>query len=167
MKLEYTLRKNKPSSKSNTSKPKNKKDLIKWLVTKDKKSKENKNKTFLDLFQMKVMNDIIISSYLKPINSQRSESKYMKLGHNNEKVLINNLLKDRDLIHALLGFDLHEIYEVGIVMNKKKIHMKTTTDFLAAILTPAFGYTLFLVECKTRCTSSTELETRGLIQKLG
>ena len=155
LKLEYTLRKNKPSSKSSASEPKNKNDLIKWLVTKDKKSKENKNKTFLDLFQMKVMNDIIISSYLKPINSQRSESKYMKLDHNNEKVLINNLLKDRDLIHALLGFDLHEIYEVGIVMNKNKIHMKTTAVFLAAMLTSTHGYALFLVECKTRCTSST------------
>ena len=67
----------------------------------------------------------------------------MKIGHNNEKVLINNLLKDRDLIHALLGFNLHEIYEMGIIMSKNKSYMKITADFLATMLTSTHGYALF------------------------
>ena len=76
---------------------------------------------FLALFQMKIMNDIIISSYSKPLNSHKNETKHTKLGHNNEKLLVKNLLKDRHFIHNFLGFDLYEIYDVGIAMNKKKI----------------------------------------------
>ena len=91
----------------------------------------------------------------------------MKLGRNNEKALVNNLLKDKHLIHNLLGFDLYEIYDIGIVMNKKKTCMKTTADFLAAISTSIIVHVLFLVECKTICTSSTEIEMKGLVHKLG
>ena len=91
----------------------------------------------------------------------------MKLGHNNEKALVKNLLKDKNLIHNFLVFDLHEIYEVGIIINKKKTCMKTTTDFSVAMLTSTIRYMLFLVECKNRHTSSTEIETKGLVQKLG
>ena len=87
----------------------------------------------------------------------------MKLGHNNEKALVNNLLKDKHLIHNLLGFDLYEICDIGIVMNKKKTYTKTAAGFLAATLTSTIGPVLFLVECKTRCTSSTEIETKGLV----
>ena len=48
----------------------------------------------------------------------------MKLGHNNEKALVKNVLKHKNLIHNFLGFDLYEICDIGVVINEKKTHMK-------------------------------------------
>ena len=84
---------------------------------------------------MKIMHDIIILSHLKPLNSQKNETNHTKLWHINEKVLLKNQLKDRNMIHNLLDFNLHEIYDVGIVMNEKKTCIKIIADFLAEILT--------------------------------
>ena len=82
----------------------------------------------------------------KAFEFSKNESKHTKLGHNNEKALVKKLLKDRNLILNLLGFYLHGIYEVHIVMNKKKNCMKTIAYFLVAMLTSAIGNVLFLVE---------------------
>ena len=58
------------------------------------------------MFGSKLCYDIIISSYLKPVSSQNNESKYCKLGHANEKILIANLIKDHDKILVQTGLDL-------------------------------------------------------------
>ena len=52
------------------------------------------------------------------------ETKDTKIVCNNEKVLVKNILKDRNVIHNLMGFDMHKIYDVSIEMNKKKTRMK-------------------------------------------
>ena len=56
---------------------------------------------------------------MKPIFNQYKESKYAKLGHINEKILIKNILKEASNIKNLLRYKILEIYNVGLVMNKK------------------------------------------------
>ena len=51
-------------------------------------------------------------------------------------------------------------------MHKNKKHLKTTADFLATMILSLEFLFLFIIECKTRCTSKTELETRRLALKM-
>ena len=73
------------------------------------------------MFQKKKIHDVIMSSYLKPLSSQNNESNHTELGRNNEKRLIDNLLKDFQLIRNTVGIDMCNICNVGLVMHKIKI----------------------------------------------
>ena len=56
------------------------------------------------------------------------------------KILIENLLKDSCLIKELCRHYCVYIYDVGLVMNKKLKHLKTTIDFIASIKTRSIDY---------------------------
>ena len=94
------------------------------LVADDLGSSTNSVQSCVNMFQKKIIHDIIISSYLKPLSSQNNESKHTKLGHNNEKLLIDNLLKDSQLIRSTVGIDTCNIYDVGLIMHKTKKYLK-------------------------------------------
>ena len=99
---------------------KGKDDLIKTLVHHDKTSNisGDKNLRCVEMLESKMLHDIFMSSYLKPISNERAESKHTKLGHTNEKKLVKNFMKDADSLNELFGFIVFSMCEVGTVMSK-------------------------------------------------
>ena len=126
------------------------------LVADDLRSSTNSNQSCINLFQKKKVHDVIMSSYLKPLSSQNNESKHTKLGRSNEKRLIDCLLKDTPLIRTNAGIGMCNTCDVGLVMHKNKKYLKTKADFLATMIFSLQTLLLLIIECKTRCTSSTE-----------
>ena len=87
------------------------------------------------------------------MSSQRNKSKHMKLGYNNEKLVIENLLKDSCLIKESYRYYFVDIYDIDLVMNKKSKYLKITIHFITSVKTRSIGYRIFLIECKIHCIS--------------
>ena len=116
------------------------------LVADDLGGSNNSNQSCINMFQKKIIHDIIISSYLNPLSSQNNESKHTKLGHNNEKRLVDNLLKYIQLIRNTVGMDMCNTHDVVLVMHKNKKYLKTTADFVATMILSLELLLLFIIK---------------------
>ena len=97
-----------------------KNELVGLLVPDDQGSSTNSIQSCVNIFQKNIIHDIIMTSCLKLLSLQNNESKQTKLGHNNKKCLVDNLLKDTQLIRSTAGADTCNAHHVGLVTRKTK-----------------------------------------------
>ena len=85
-----------------------------------------------EIISNRLMHNAILSSFLKSLSKDSKESKYAKLGHHMEKVLIDYLFEDAQN-NIDTGYAIEAVHNVGVAMMKISIENKTTTDVLVGI----------------------------------
>ena len=146
---------------------KGKDDLIKVIVEKFivENGLDQTNESCIEMFQLKMLYDVIMPLYLKPMPNQESESKCTKLGYVNETKLIVNLFEDADCRKEILSIKTCETCDIGLVMNRISNYLKTTIDFLAIIKLTSAVMKILGIECKTRGNANVEFIARQIAQR--
>ena len=67
-------------------------------------------------------------------------------------------MKDYSLIIISTEFNIYDLFNNSLIMNKKNDYVKTIVDFIATMIIIAIIHIIFYIEFKTRCTSSTKAQ---------
>ena len=96
----------------------------------------NNNTALQKYFTEKMITCVFKSSFLKRRVASSQESKYCKLGHRLESILVKNLMKDS--LKKECTYDTLAVIEVGLAMkmgnNLKTKSLQTRVDFLITML---------------------------------
>ena len=79
-----------------------------------------------------------------PLSNQNSESKHCQLCYQNEKTLIQNLIKDTSRIMYETGIDICVASNIIASKNKELEYLKTTIDVLLLAFIASLGYRAFM-----------------------